>query len=326
MATYTQLSEEEAGELLGQFGLDVACLLPIARGSVNSNYRAETGSGRSIFVRIYEEQDREGAEGEARLLDHLARASVPTPRPLPRLDGRGFTVEHIGAGRSRPVAVFPWRAGEMLCQRLVTEKVAHAVGVALARTHLAGSDFPEKRAGRFELSHLRERLRTIAEAPSFELRSIAPRIADKLDEAARLRDLSRLPRGMIHGDLFRDNVLWDKDEITALLDFESASEGSFAYDLMVTALAWCYGDAFESGLLRALFAGYQSVRPLEAAERRALWVEGKVAALRFTITRLTDFEMRAGQGAQVMKDWRRFWARHAALEALGAEGLASLLE
>lgn len=212
----------------------------------------------------------------------------------------------------------------MLCQRLVTREVAYRVGAALARTQIAGSDFPEKRAGRYETVDLRERLVRISQAPKAELRAMVPRIADELDDAIRLRDSSSLPRGMIHGDLFRDNVLWDRGEIAALLDFESACEGSFAYDLMVTALAWCYGDTLEPELLRAMFAGYQSVRPLQPAERAALLVEGRVAALRFTITRITDFEMRAGAGA--VKDWRRFWERHAAIEALGETGIAALLE
>lgn len=325
MATYTRLGNEEARELFRYFGLDVVRVVPIARGSVNSNYGVDVGAGRSVFVRIYEEQNRAGAEAEARLLDHLARKGIPTPRPLARLDGQGFTVELEGGDRARPVAIFPWQTGEMVCQRLVSPERTFAMGAMLARVHRAGIGFGEKRVGRYEVGNLRERLEVIANTSSPELRAMAPRIEEKLDAIGDAHD-DGLPRGVIHGDLFRDNVLWEKDRIAALLDFESACEGSFAYDLMVTALAWCYGDALEPGLVRALFAGYQSVRKLEPSERAALSSEGKLAALRFTITRITDFAMRAEQGANLPKDWRRFWKRHAELEALGEAGLARLLD
>ncbi len=325
MATYTRLDDEEARELGRCFGLHVVGVVPIARGSVNSNYGADVGGGRNVFVRIYEERDRAGAEAEARLLDHLERRGIPTPRPLARLDGRGFTVELVRDDRTRPVAFFPWQTGEMVCQRLVSPRRTFEMGAMLARVHRAGADFGEKRAGRYEVGNLRERLEVIAASSPRELSAMAARIEEKLDAVAEAHD-DGLPRGVIHGDLFRDNVLWEDERITAVLDFESACEGSFAYDLMVTALAWCYGDTLEPKLVRAMFAGYQSVRKLEPREREALCVEGKLAALRFTITRITDFAMRAEQHASLQKDWRRFWQRHAELERLGSAGLMKLLD
>ena len=94
MATYTELEREQADAVGRTFGLDVVGVVPVPAGSVNSNYRLELapgGAAGSVFARIYEEQDRSGAEGEARLLDHLARHGVLTPRPIPRADGQGFT-------------------------------------------------------------------------------------------------------------------------------------------------------------------------------------------------------------------------------------------
>ena len=121
-------------------------------------------------------------------------------------------------------------------------------------------------------------------------------------------------------------MLWDeRGEIAALLDFESASDGVYAYDLMVTVLAWCFGDALDAGLMRAMVDGYESVRPLEARERAGLLAEGCVASLRFAITRLTDYAMRVTDGPRVVKDWRRFQARLLALEALGEAGLTPRL-
>jgi homoserine kinase type II len=143
-----------------------------------------------------------------------------------------------------------------------------------------------------------------------------------LSEVARVRELyglyapardPELPSGVVHGDLFRDNVLWQGDSIAALLDFESAFHGPFVYDLMVTVAAWCYGDTFDLGLVTALVEGYTSARPLTSAERRAVPVEGALACLRFATSRITDFELRTREGERPARDFRRFLARLSAI-------------
>jgi len=122
--------------------------------------------------------------------------------------------------------------------------------------------------------------------------------------------------------LFRDNVLWKNGEVAALLDFESAFHGPFVYDLMVTLAAWCYRDAFELSLVAALVEGYTAERPLDAAERRAVRVEGALGCLRFVTSRITDFELRAREGERPARDFRRFLAR---LDAIARGELASVL-
>jgi homoserine kinase type II len=319
MATYTALSTEQARRVGAEFGIEVTGVVGIAAGSVNSNYRLGTASGYRVFARVYEEQDRFGAEGEARLLDHLARGGVATPQPLRRLDGAGFT-SMVGG---RPVSLFPWCDGEALCQGRVTARVAHRVGIELARVHLAGRTFGQKRVGRFRIDDLRERLPTVARAKDPEIQRVSGTLAGELDRCERENDTS-LPGGIIHGDLFRDNVLWQGGAPSALLDFESASDGLFIYDLMVTVLAWCYRADLDQGLVRAMVEGYDSVRPLSEPEVAGLHVQGRIAALRFTITRITDYALRRGKGERVMKDWRRFWARHQRILSLGDAGLVRL--
>ena len=110
-------------------------------------------------------------------------------------------------------------------------------------------------------------------------------------------------------------------DIAALIDFESASEGRFAYDLAVTLCAWCYSDRFEAALLKAMIAGYCSRRPLHAEERAALAVEGQIAGIRFAITRITDFEMRLKAGQVAPRDFRRFLNRAEAFSAGCLKGL-----
>jgi homoserine kinase type II len=127
------------------------------------------------------------------------------------------------------------------------------------------------------------------------------------------RDLT-LPCGVCHGDLFRDNVLWQGEKLAALLDFESAAWGNFPYDLMVTALAWCFTDSLVTEHVKALFEGYSSVRSLSPAERAALEVEGALGCLRFATTRISDFELRTPPGERPGRDFRRFLSRLSAIE------------
>lgn len=164
---------------------------------------------------------------------------------------------------------------------------------------------------------------SIAWSPAATIASLPPSpLRDALRSAHESRPAG-LTRGLIHGDLFRDNVLWAPDGgLAALLDFESASDGTFAYDLMVTILAWCVGDDLNLARARAMREGYEQVRRLEEDERRGLAAEGAFAALRFAVTRITDFGMRAVPGGPPPgRDWRRFMMRFDKLRALGADGV-----
>jgi homoserine kinase type II len=128
---------------------------------------------------------------------------------------------------------------------------------------------------------------------------------------------------VVHGDLFRDNVLWQGQELVALLDFESAFHGPFLYDVLVTMAAWCYRDAFDLELAKALAEGYGAERPLEAHEKRALRVEGALGMLRFATTRITDFSLRVPKGEKPVRDYRRFLARLSYIENGALDGVFS---
>lgn len=314
VAVLTALHEKDARELAGQYGLqDFRAVVGIPAGSVNSNFELRFGAQR-YFLRLYEEQDAAGAERETAMLGRLAGTGVPTPAPLARSDGA--LVSNLCG---KPAALFPWRDGTMRCQSSVTAEDARKVGAALASIHVAGADEPCE-LGRFRYEDLCGRLRTIAYRNHEAFNPVVPILQAELDRAHAARD-RKLPRGLTHGDLFRDNVLWNEhDDIAALLDFESACEGTFAYDLTVTLLAWCVGSELDLSLSRALVRGYESVRPLTAAERDGLWAEGCFAALRFTITRITDYALRDRHaGPRVVKDWRRFMMRFETLKSLGAD-------
>jgi homoserine kinase type II len=313
VALLTSLPLSDAQRLGREFGLEVTDIEPLSVGSVNSNFALTTTNGGRYFARLYEEQDREGALAEIALVRALAGAGVPVVSCLARVDGGG-----VGDFRGKAFAVFPWLDGEILCQGRVTADACRKLGAALARVHLTTPLLPRPSEGRFRIADLRERLQRVEDGGHRQYFEDVARIRERLGfyEAERAR-LSP-PRGVIHQDLFRDNVLWTPQsggELLALLDFESVCEGAFAYDVMVTICAWCYGSAFDLGLVEALLRGYHGVRPLEGPEVEALRVEGAVGCLRFATTRITDFSLRAAPGQAPARDYRRFLARLSALEA-----------
>ncbi len=321
VAVLTPIEDADAQELLAAYGLGaLRGWEGIAGGSVNSNFALETDGGGRVFLRLYEEQELSGARKETAMLERLARTGVPTPAPLRRLDGA-----LVSTVRAKPAALFPWREGTMRCQAAVSPDDVRLVGEALARVHVAGAHEAVE-AGRFRFEDLGRRLDRIESSGDERFASRVPALRLALTTAHGARN-PRLPRGLIHSDLFRDNVLWGPDgRVVALLDFESACDGTYAYDLMVTVLAWCFGDELEPRLATALRAGYESIRPLTEIEKAALCVEGSFGALRFAITRITDYAMRtSAAGPRSLKDWRRFLARYETLQTLGSSGVRGLL-
>lgn len=322
MAILTSLTLDDVRAPLLAFGLEVRTLEGVLAGSVNSNFRLETDRG-VFFVRLYEEQDATGAAREAALLAELRRRGLPVVPPLASKDGR-FVITVAG----KPLAVFPFVAGGHRCQASVSREDVFRVGAALAAIHLAGEDPRMNRdltvASRFDVTALHRRLAVL------ETTQLAPDVhaarETLMSELASMREWS--PRSteipLVHGDLFRDNVLFTEDGDIHLLDFESASIGLGAFDLMVTALAFTYDDRWDRSLVRALVEGYRSARELPPSEREDLFDAGRLACARFASTRITDYELRP-RGVGVYKDFRRWLRRREELAALGPSGLLEFL-
>jgi homoserine kinase type II len=253
------------------------------------------------------------------LLDFLAEAGVPVPKRVP-----GTAPGEICVA-DKPTALFEVVEGGDICHRMFDAQKAREVGATLARIHRTGLAFPTRRASRFKRDTLPERLDLAASherpelvEPLASLRAMCAEV-----DAAYPADL---PRGVIHGDMFRDNVFWSGDSVSAVIDWESASDGELLYDLAVVFLAWCYADDFRWDEARALFAGYQAERPLSPAELGALRTVCMAGAARFAITRVLDFHLRdGGLGERVMKDYRRFLDRAHKVAALSNSELEARL-
>jgi homoserine kinase type II len=312
VATFTRLSSADLTELAGRFGLGVVTrTAAIAAGTINSNFEVDTTSGR-YFVRVNEGKTEDDVAWEAELVGALADRNVPAPEPLAPA-GAARRYLHW---RDKYISVFRWCDGAHLAPWQVDPSAARQVGRALAALHLAGLAIPpeRRRPSRYAFAALGERLVRIADARDPLLDDVVATLADEhaiLVAAAADRDAAA--HGVIHGDLFRDNVLWSvgdpshRPAITALLDFEQASAGSFAYDVAVCVNDWCWSGGPRLDLATALIAGYHETRPLADADRRALPIEIRAAAARFTITRLTDVYLAGVHNPD--KDYRDFYNR-----------------
>lgn len=319
MALLTALPEESARELLSHYGRELIEIKALSAGSVNSNFFLKTKlqeKEEQLFARIYEEQGAEGAEFELKLNEQLHDAGLPVALPVRRDDG-GLFVDYQG----KPFAVYERLQGEVYCQKMVTSEAAFAIGEALAKVHVAPLGGLTISPSRFGFPQIEERLKRVEDAGRTELSAAAERIR-QLSLSLEKERCPDLPKGLIHGDLFRDNALVMEGRVSGLLDFESASEGPFVYDLMVTLLAWCFGDGLDSVLARSMVEGYQTVRKLSPLEQENMVREGSIACIRFASTRLTDFSLRVAPGEKPLRDYGRFFER---LDALGSGALTESL-
>jgi homoserine kinase type II len=324
MGTFRTLSASDIDEILGHFGLPGhQSSTPISAGTVNTNYAVTGADGQPrLFLRINEGKAGDDVVREGAIVNHLAARGVKTPRPLVATTGEPFA-----RWRDVFVSIFPFVDGRTLVRHEVGATEARAAGCALAELHLAGADYPDHRPGRYEPDEIDRRLHIIAAQKDDP--SLASAVAILAPALAHLRK-SRppLPLGLIHGDLFIDNVLYDDTRLTALLDFEQASWGRLAYDLAVSVLAFGFGhDDFRADVTRAFIDGYRTVRAPDLAEHRAFSDELRFAACRFAVTRITDVYLRRGDGAPAGKDFWRYIKRLHAVERHLAErsGLFALV-
>ncbi|WP_298396015.1 homoserine kinase [uncultured Azonexus sp.] len=294
MSVYTTVGRAELAAWLAP--LELGALLDhagIAAGMQNSNYFVTTDGGRFVLT-LFEATDPAALDFYLRLQAHLADAGLPCPRPAVDAAGRLW----------RPLCGKP--AALLSClpgQSIETPEAEHCrvVGATLARLHLAAaglSEAPANPCGAAWRQTVGERLLPLLPADEAAL------LADELAFQAG-QDWSSLPQGVIHADLFRDNVLWQDDaRLGGLLDFYFAGVDAWLFDLAVVANDWCPDD----GRLAALVDGYTGVRPLTADERAAWPAVRRAAALRFWLLRLEARHMpRAGEVVTVKDpgDFRR---------------------
>lgn len=288
MAVYTRLTAAQFDDVMTQYGLGVLLeAREIAEGVENSNYLIRTqrsGEAEQHFIfTIFEKRvDSAYLPFYLGITEHLANSGIPTPRPLHTHSGHVF-VEIAG----KKAAIVTFLTGKSTRSIEVAQLLS--LGAVQAKMHLAATDFTLTRPNDLSLSGWQRLIDTI----SGEAEQIIPGLPQLLaQEYAFLAQHwpQDLPQGVIHADIFPDNVFFIGTEVSGVIDFYFACNDLFMYDLVITMNAWCFerDGSFNLTKARALLGAYHRVRPLSTTERAALPVLARGAALRFLLTRAYD--------------------------------------
>jgi homoserine kinase type II len=284
MAVYTEVSDEELAEFIASYGLgEVLSFKGIAEGVENTNYFVHTSQGTFILT-LYEKRVARGdLPFFLGLMEHLAAHDVSCPTPVRDREGRNLR-ELAG----RPAALVTFLDG--LWVRRPTVAHCAAVGRTLAKLHMGGAAFGLRRQNALGLAGWRPLFQR------FEPKAdeIAPGLKDLIENELETLDAawpSGLPEGVIHADLFPDNVFFLGEHLSGVIDFYFACNDALAYDIAVCINAWCFEKdlSFNITKSRALLRGYEELRPLTKPERAAMPMLARGAALRFLLTRAYDW-------------------------------------
>jgi homoserine kinase type II len=279
MSVYTSVSSEQLTAWLQHFSLGkLLDLKGIASGITNTNYFVTTESGRYVLT-LFERNSADELPYFLDLMAHLADHGIPCPHPVANDAG-----QYLGELNGKPAALVSCLRGGSI----ETPSAEHcaAMGRVLARMHLAGQSFDAT----MENPRGPHWWRITSESVlSFMNAADQAMLKAEIAHQAECRSCD-LPRGVIHGDMFRDNVLFEGVELTGLIDFYYACNDVLAYDLAITVNDWCVepDGSLDEQRLRAMLGAYHAERPLTSAEYEAWPTLLRAAALRFWLSRLYD--------------------------------------
>jgi homoserine kinase type II len=319
MAVYTDISDEELDALLEVYdiGQAVSCK-GVAEGVENSNFMLQTERG-DFFLTLYEKRvNADDLPFFLGLIEHLHRRGIPCPRPI---HDRNGDVLHQAAGRPAAIVTFlkgrwPKRPRPVHCA---------GIGRAMAELHTAAIDFGLQRPNSLSIESWRPLFDASKDRANEVHGGLAADLERELDELEE-KWPTDLPRGVIHADLFPDNVLFLGEKLSGLIDFYFACNDFLVYDLAICLNAWCFEQdgAFNVTKARLLLQAYRMGRSITEAEYESLPILARGAAMRFLLTRLYDW-LNQQEGAMVKpKDPLEYYAKirfHRDVKGLGAYGL-----
>ena len=320
MAIYTLIDRAELDEIVDDYGLGRLLVSDgVPCGSVNTHYLLDTPKGRYV-LKIDEVKSELEVKREIDLLLFLKKHAFPCPQPI--ADRRGRNYRELGG---KCVSLYRHIDGESTTAEDLTLGQIENLGRMLADLHLIGKGYKKGIENRFSFDRIFELYRDVRDKLPAYFKKVIRTLDEEVDYLHYYLE-AKLPKGIIHGDLFCDNVLFRKDKVVAVLDFEAACRGKFVFDLATAVNALCFaGGRFELRRFEALISGYESLRTLSLAEWDAFPNELRFSALRFTITRLKDFflqpldeRLRLGKSFQDFYDRLRILRRE---EDGGMEGL-----
>ena len=287
MAVFTEVSKKDAREVLRRLQIgELVELRGIEGGIENTNYFLTSTQGEFVLT-LFERLTAEQLPFYLHLMKHLAHGGIPVPEP--RADKYG-EILHTVAGK--PAAVVSKLRGK---SQLAPEPVhCAAVGAMLARMHLVGRDFDRHQPNLRGLPWWNETVPVVLPHLDAAQAALLQSELAYQNHVAASSTYAALPRGPVHADLFRDNVMFDGERLTGFFDFYFAGVDTFLFDLAVCLNDWCVDlptGRHDAPRAQAMLAAYQAVRPLTAAERTLLPAMARAGALRFWISRLWDFHL-----------------------------------
>ena len=317
MAVYTEVSDQELAAFLSDYDIGRAVSFKgIAEGVENSNYFLLTDQGPHILTLYEKRVALEDLPFFLGLMEHLARRDLACPTPIHGRDG-----EVLRTLCGRPAAVTSFLSGVWPLRP--TPAHCGPLGEALARMHVAGLDYPLRRENALSVKGWRALFNQCEANADEVIPGLAAELADELEIIADAWP-SNLPEGVIHADLFPDNVFFEEEKLSGLIDFYFACNDFLVYDLAICLNAWCFEPdvSFNVTKARLLISGYQKVRPCSAAELDALPLLARGAALRFLLTRLYDWLNQVDGALVKPKEFLKKLRFHRGLQGLGAYGIS----
>jgi homoserine kinase type II len=282
MAVFTSVSEAELTAWLGDYSLgQLLELQAIASGIENTNYFVTTSNGRFVLT-LFEKLSADELPFYLNLMAHLARHGIPCPCPVANRRN-----QFLGELNGKPACIVSRLSGKSTTAPNIAQ--CAAIGAMLGQMHIAGQSFsqimPNPRGAAWRTATAPQ-MRPFLDAEQAEL----------LDSEVALharQNWAALPQGVIHADLFRDNVLLEENRVGGLIDFYFACSDALLYDVAITVNDWCMDadGSLDAARTQAFLRAYHAVRPLLDSEREAWLLMLRVAALRFWLSRLFDLHL-----------------------------------
>ncbi|MDR4307317.1 homoserine kinase [Chelatococcus sambhunathii] len=285
MAVYTEVTDDDLAAFMAAYDIgDVVSFKGIAEGVENSNYLLVTTRARFILTLYEKRVERGDLPFFLGLMEHLAGRGIECPLPVRGRDG-----EALRMLCGRPAALVTFLDGVSV--RRPTARHCAALGQALAELHAAAEGFPIRRPNALSVAGWRPLAEAARGRSDAVLDGLDAEISAELDHLEAAFARLDLPGGVIHADLFPNNVLFLGERLSGLIDFYFACDDAFAYDVAICLNAWCFEPdlSFNVTKGRALLAAYHAARPLSGPEVDALPTLARGAAIRFLLTRLVDW-------------------------------------
>jgi homoserine kinase type II len=321
MAATTILEKRQLAQIAEDYGLGrILATHTVDAGSAGTHYRLDAAKGR-FLLRIDEVKSEIEVKREIDLLLYLRKHGFPCPQLI--VDRKGRQYREVGG---KCISLYRHVEGRMRAARALTLTQIENAGRVLADLHVIGKGYKKGIENRFNF----ERVADVYHEVRDRLPTYFKRIMRTLDEEVAYLEHyleSKLPKGIIHGDLFLDNILFRGEKVVAVLDFEAASRGKYIFDLATAVNAFCFDtDRYDLKRFEALIGGYESLRTLSLAEWDAFPNELRFSALRFTVIRLNEFFLRpTDEAPRESKDFRQFYERLRILRRETEGGMEGLL-